>query len=256
MVYYHCIFYEVVEMEANQYFVYLFRVKKTQEVIYVGSCKNISKRLNEHRRAFREPKHELPIHKYMMENNLELFTDVEVVIVEYSSNMTKQKAWDLEAEYYHRYKDTLKNTRPAEIRTGIYAPRSKPVRCLNDGRLFCSIRQAAEHYGIVRNSLMKHLNEGVRLRCELLFEYVGENDEEARRKLYVVRCVEDDKYFQFFTNCARYYGIPKSRFEDAARDGAKRWKCGGRTFERCNDYSERKYTQARGNGENPSGIVT
>lgn len=224
-------------MEAKnlQYFIYLFRVKKTQEVIYVGSTRNIGTRLNEHRRAFREPKHELPIHKYMKKNNLELFADVEVVIVEYLSNVSRQEALEIEAGYYYRYKDTLKNTRPAEIRSGEYATRNKPIRCLTDGQVFYSIRKAAEYYGITRHALMNHLNKGTRLKSELIFEYVKEYDIVARRNLYVVRCVEDDKYFQFFTHCAAYYGIPKWTFESAARDGAKSWKLAGKTFERCND---------------------
>ena len=235
-----------------QYYIYLFRVKKTQEVIYVGSTRNISTRINEHRRAFRELKHELPVHKYMIEKNLKLFTDVEVVIVEYLSGVSKQEALEVEAEYYYRYKDTLKNTRPGEIRSGIYAARNKPVRCLNDGQIFYSIRKAAEYYKITRNALMNHLNKGTRLKSELIFEYVKDDDFVARRNLYVVRCVEDDKYFQFFTHCAAYYGISKWIFEDAARGGAKSWKLNGKTFERCNDYSERKYIQANGNEENPT----
>ena len=223
------------EVKNLQYFIYLFRVKKTQEVIYVGSTRNISMRLNEHRRAFKEPKHELPVHKYMIANGLELFSDVEVVIVECLRGVSKHEALEVEAEYFYRYKDTLKNTRPAELRAGIYAARNKPVRCVNDGQVFYSIRQAAEHYKTTRYSLMNHLNKGTRLKSELVFEYVKDDDVVARRNLYVVRCVEDDKYFQFFTHCARYYGIPKWTFEDAARDGAKSWKLEGKTFERCND---------------------
>ena len=238
-------------MEANQYFIYLFREKKTQKVIYVGSCKNIGRRLNEHRRALREPKRENPIHKYMRENDLKLFDDVEVAIVEYSNNMTRAEALELEAKYYYLYESTVKNKRPAENRTGIYATRNKPVKCLTDGKVFFSVRKAAEYYGVTRHTLMKHLNFGTRLKSELIFEYVDENDFVARRNLYVVRCVEDNKHFQFFTHCAAHYGIPKSTFEGAARDGVQIWKCGGKTFERCNDYLEREYIQANGNGENP-----
>ena len=91
-------------MEAKQYFIYLFRVKKTREVIYVGSTKAIGKRLNEHRRAFREPKHQLPIHIYMKENHLKLFDDVEVCIVEYLSEGTEEQALELEAKYYYNTK--------------------------------------------------------------------------------------------------------------------------------------------------------
>lgn len=224
-------------MKAMQYFIYLFRVKATGDVIYVGSCRKLAERLNEHRRAFREPKHQLPIHKYMIENNLELFKDVEVALVWYSSNVSKEDALKVEEEYFYKYQATVKNTRPAEIRSGVWATRNKPVKCLNDGKVFLSIRQAAEYYGIDRTTIMYHLNKGRKILRGYAFEYVNADDVVERPQMWTMRCVEDNKYFQTISQCAAYYGIKKDTFyqQSSHNRGEKRFTYHGKTFERCND---------------------
>lgn len=225
-------------MEAKQFFIYLFRVKETQEVIYVGSTKAIGARLNEHRRAFKEEKHKLPIHKYMIENGLELFKDVEVVIVEYLNEATKEDALRVEAEYFYKYQDTIKNTRPAEIRGGEYSPRNKAVKCLNDGKEFISIRQAAEFYGVNRVTIMNHLNKGKTINSGLVFEYLNESDR-VPRSIYKIRCVEDNKYFSTLKSCAEEYGMTNSQIHNNLRDSDSFMFC-GKTFERCNDYRKQE----------------
>lgn len=221
-------------MEAKQYFIYLFRVKKTREVIYVGSTKAIGKSLNEHRRAFRELKHQLPIHIYMKENHLKLFDDVEVCIVEYLSEGTEEQALELEAKYYYKYKDTIKNTRPAEIRSGEFSVRNKSVRCLNDGKEFISIRKAAEYYGMNRVTLMYHLNKGTILKSGLVFEYLNQGDI-VERKLYKIYCVEDERYFSTLKSCAETYGMTQQQISNRLRNSNSFMFC-GKHFERCNDY--------------------
>ena len=222
-------------MEANQYYIYLFRVKKTGTVIYVGSCKSIGKRMNEHRRAFRDPSHELPIHRYMKEQGLKLIDDVEVVIVEFLNNTTREKALEVEAQYYFKYKDTVKNTRPAEIRSGVYSSRNKPVRCVNDGKVFISIRKAADYYGVDRSTVMYNLNKGRKLYNGLLFEYVNEKDVVDRKNMIAIKCLDDGKCFQMVSHCAEYYGIPKWKFYDKARTKEGKYTIEGLHFERFND---------------------
>ena len=222
-------------MEANQYYIYLFRVKKTGTVIYVGSCKSVGKRMNEHRRAFREPSRELPIHKYMKANNLKLFDDVEVVIVEFLNNTTKEKALEVEAQYYYKYKDTIKNTRPAEIRSGVYATRNKPVRCVTDGKEFISIRKAAEYYGVDRSTIIYHLNKGRKLYKGLTFEYIQPDDVVKRKDMYAIQCLDDGEKFPMVSQCARHYGIPTWMFYDKARTKEKKYTIEGKHFERFND---------------------
>lgn len=225
-------------MEAKQYFIYLFRVKKTGEVIYVGSTRAIGQRLNEHRRAFSDSKHELPIHTYMKENGLKLFDDVEVCIVEYLPNVSKEKALQVEAEYYFRYKDTLKNVRPAEIRSGEFSSRNKPVKCLNDGKEFISIRNAADYYGVNRVTIMNHLNHGSKIKSGLVFESINPADN-IERSVYVIRCVEDNRYFSTLKSCAAEYGMTSQQIYNRLRNQDCFMFC-GKHFERCNDYRKQK----------------
>ena len=220
-------------MKANQYFIYLFRVKSTGEVIYVGSCIHIAERLNEHRRAFKEPKRVLPIHQYMIDNGLELFRDVEVCIVEYFAETTKEKALEVEADYYYKYRPTLKNCRPAEIRGGEFGTRNKPVICLNDEQSFASVRLAALHYGLNRATLMCHLNKGTILKSGLIFKYAIDS-QNVDRKLYRIMCVEDDKYFGTYKACAENYGFTTEMFSARMRD-KDTFKIGDKTFVKCND---------------------
>lgn len=225
-------------MEANQYFIYLFREKKTGKVIYVGSTKAIGKRLNEHRRAFREEGRMLPIHVYMKEQGLKLFDDVEVCIVEFLQNVSKEDALEVEARYYFKYRDTLKNVRPAEIRNGEYSARNKAVKCLNDEKEFLSIRQAAEYYKLNRTTIMNHLNHGSTIKSGLVFEYINPKDN-IERSIYVIRCIEDDRYFSTIKHCAEEYGITPHQIYNRLRKNDSFMFC-GKHFERCNDYRKQK----------------
>lgn len=225
-------------MKAKQYFIYLFRVKKTGEVIYVGSTKAIGKRLNEHRRGLRETSHQIPIHEYMNQKGLKLFDDVEVSIVEYFEDTPKEKVLEVEAKYYYKYQENLKNTRPAEIRTDEFSPQSKPVKCLNDGKIYASIRKAAEFYGLNRVTIASHLNKGTTLKSGLIFEYIKPEDKVARN-LYKIKCVEDDSYFPSFKSCAEAYGMTESQIYNKMRNKNDFMFC-GKHFERCNDYRNRE----------------
>ena len=222
-------------MEKANYLIYLFRVKESGTVIYVGSTRQIGQRLNEHRRAFREKKHELPIHAYMKANNLELFKDVEVCIVDYLENVSKEKAYELEAEYYYKYRDTVKNTRPAEKRSGEFSPQSKPVKCLNDGKCFVSIREASEYYGLNRVTIMAHLNKGSVLKCGLVFQYMHP-DEQHIPSVYRIYCVEDNRYFSTIKSCAEAYGIKPGFMHQALRRNKEECLLQGKHFRRCRDY--------------------
>ncbi len=217
------------------YYIYLFREKETGNVIYVGSTMYISNRLNEHRRAFREEKHELPIHTYMKGKNLKLFDDVEVCIVKELPNSTKEEVLKVEAEYYFKYKDTVKNTRPAEIRTGVYSTQSKPVICTNDEKTFVSIREASEFYGLNRVTIMNHLNKGSVLKNGLVFRYLNDSDNKIN-PTYRIYCETDDKYFSTFKSCSEAYDIPSYTMYNLMKDNVIEFDFQGRHFRRCNDY--------------------
>lgn len=226
-------------MEAKQYWIYLFRIKKTGEVIYVGSTRAIGQRLNEHRRGLKEEKHRLPIHEYMIQNNLKLYDDVEICLVEFMQNVDKETVLAKEAEYFYRYRDTVKNTRPAEDRTDEFATRNQAVRCLNDGKEFYSLRNAAEYYGLNRATISNHLKKGSRIKKGLVFEYINSTGND-RTDIYVIECVEDKRFFSSFKLCAQEYGMTVAQIYNRMRKGVNEFQFCGKHFRRCNDYPERE----------------
>ena len=77
--------------------IYLFREKKTDKVIYVGSSSRVCKRLGNHIAQLRGDKAMQPIHHYMVDNNLILYKDVEVVLVDFAPD--RESMLELEAKY-------------------------------------------------------------------------------------------------------------------------------------------------------------
>jgi predicted GIY-YIG superfamily endonuclease len=221
-----------VMLKANQFFIYLFRIKGTDEVIYVGSTKSFTNRFNDHRRSMRESERRAPIHKYMIENGLDFGKNIEVVITEFLEDTTKEQALKVEAEYFYKYRETLKNTRPAEDREGEFSVRNKAVKCLNDNKVFISVRKAAEHYKISRYMLSNHLNKGSKMLNGMVFEYI--NHENVDKKIYSVKCIEDEKEFATLKGCADFYRLPYSNFTRELKQNGI-YKRDGKTFATCND---------------------
>ena len=65
----------------------------------------------------------------------------------------KEEMYELEEQYYFKYLDTIKNERPAEIRKGVYNPRRRKVKCLNDGKIFATVTDCAKYYGKGRTTI-------------------------------------------------------------------------------------------------------
>lgn len=126
------------------YLVYLFKEKNSNEVIYVGSSARPAERMKEHIQALNGKKNINNIHKYMIENDLRLYKDVEVIWVDSAEG--KDGMLELEEKYYYKYFDTIKNERPAEDRTGKYNPRKRKVKCLNDGMVFKTVTECSKYY--------------------------------------------------------------------------------------------------------------
>lgn len=135
------------------YLVYLFREKNTGHVIYVGSSARPAERLKEHQQALLGMKKQSSIHQYMNSHNLKLYKDVIVEWVD--SGEDKHEMVDLEEQYYSKYKPDgyLLNDRPGEDRGGHFNPRRRKVTCLNDGKIFSSVLEAAKYYDIPRTSV-------------------------------------------------------------------------------------------------------
>jgi predicted GIY-YIG superfamily endonuclease len=134
------------------YVVYLFREKKTGHIIYVGSSARPAERLKEHQQALDGKKKQALIHRYMLQNNLKLYRDIEVIFCD--SGKDKQEMIKLEEQYYYKYfSSALKNERAGENKHGWYNPKRRPVRCLNDNKEFKTVLECSRFYNIRRQSI-------------------------------------------------------------------------------------------------------
>lgn len=158
------------------YLVYLFKEKKTGEIIYVGSSARPAERMKEHVQAIDgRKKCNMPLYKYINSKGLKLYKDIEVIWVDAAKD--KESMYELEAQYYYKYRDTVKNDRPAEIRNGEFNPKRRKVKCLNDGRVFPTVMGCSQFYGKSRtqiNRVLSHECEYTYINGEpYYFEYVS-----------------------------------------------------------------------------------
>ena len=137
----------------NFYLIYVFKVKKTSQIIYVGSTRTIGARINEHRRSMREKNREQPIHKYLKSNNLKLIMDVEINIIDTAN--TKEEALKKESLYFDEYKKTIANTWRAEEREDEKSPVRCPLKISNKEIYFTSKRDAAAKLRVSRYHIAK-----------------------------------------------------------------------------------------------------
>ena len=138
------------------YVVYLFREKKSGNVIYVGSSARPAERMKEHLQSLNGIKPKMKIHNYMLNNGLKLYRDVEVVWVDCANNKAEMAL--LEEQYYYQYQATLLNDRPGENRYGWYNPKRRAIRCVNDGKVFNTISECGIYYGKARTTIQRTLS--------------------------------------------------------------------------------------------------
>lgn len=158
------------------YIVYLFREKRNGNVIYVGSSARPIVRLKEHKQQLEGMKKPNKIHKYMIKNNLRLYDDVSVEFVKETKN--KQEMLKEEEKFYFLFSETLKNERPADIKTEFYNPRRRKVKCLNDNKIFKTVTECAKYYKkgrtTISNVLIKEKEYTWINDEKYFFEYVNE----------------------------------------------------------------------------------
>ena len=156
----------------NRYYIYLFKIKKTGRVIYVGSTWRIGNRINMHRRSMREPARAQPIHKYLHANNLQLFKDVEIDIVD--TTLGKDNAMKLESKYYKKYKLSSVNVWDANKRSGNNSPIRQPLVTKDGKRTFNSQREAARELGVSRQKVNKMTKDGELIKIAIHSKYRNE----------------------------------------------------------------------------------
>lgn len=178
----------------NRYYIYLFKIKKTGRVIYVGSTWRIGNRINMHRRSMREPDRAQPIHKYLHANNLELIRDVEIDIVD--TVLGKENAMKLESKYYNKYKLSAINVWDADDRSGENSPMNQALRTKDGKRYFKSEREAARKLGVNRYKVIKMVKSGELVRVETKHKYknmtTGETYAYAKQLLHQFDCGMED----------------------------------------------------------------
>lgn len=178
----------------NRYYIYLFKIKKTGRVIYVGSTWRIGNRINMHRRSMREPDRAQPIHKYLHANNLELIRDVEIDIVD--TVLGKENAMKLESKYYNKYKLSAINVWDADDRSGENSPMNQALRTKDGKQYFKSEREAARKLGVNRYKVIKMVKSGELVRVETKHKYknmtTGEIYTYAKQLLHQFDCGMED----------------------------------------------------------------
>lgn len=178
----------------NRYYIYLFKIKKTDRVIYVGSTWRIGNRINMHRRSMREPDRAQPIHKYLHANNLELIRDVEIDIVD--TVLGKENAMKLESKYYNKYKLSAINVWDADDRSGENSPMNQALKTKDGKRYFKSEREAARKLGVNRYKVIKMVKSGELVRVETKHKYknmtTGETYTYAKQLLHQFDCGMED----------------------------------------------------------------
>lgn len=179
---------------GNRYYIYLFKIKKTGRVIYVGSTWRIGNRINMHRRSMREPDRAQPIHKYLHANNLELIRDVEIDIVD--TVLGKENAMKLESKYYNKYKLSAINVWDADDRSGENSPMNQALRTKDGKQYFKSEREAARKLGMNRYKVIKMVKSGELVRVETKHKYknmtTGETYTYAKQLLHQFDCGMED----------------------------------------------------------------
>ena len=139
-------------------FIYLFKEIASSNIIYVGCTRYMGRRLTEHKGAINDPKNYAGIYVYMRENNLKLFEDVEIVIVEYMQD--REKAQLRETALIEQYAATVKNNVKYDTRKYITDPRFLKVQCTNTGTIYPCVKSVMEELNITRYKLDKAMKEG------------------------------------------------------------------------------------------------
>jgi predicted GIY-YIG superfamily endonuclease len=157
------------------FIVYLFKEKKTETVIYVGSSARPAERMKEHIASIKGNKPRNKIQRYMHSNGLELFKDVEVIWIDCAES--RDEMISKEQEYYYKHVNTIMNERPGDNKSGWYNPRRRVIRCVNNGVEYRTVTECAELLNVGRTTLSDVLNNRkphLNVNGEkLLFEYVN-----------------------------------------------------------------------------------
>lgn len=121
----------------------------------------------------------------------------------------------------------------------------KRVVCLNDGRVFDKIKDAARFYKVARTSISAICREKQRTVNNLTFMYlpdpspltedlrVAEFKKKHFEKKKKVLCVEDNRIFSSIKECAAFYGVTETPITECCHKKRKICKRLKKTFSFC-----------------------
>lgn len=87
----------------NKSFIYTILQKSTNEILYVGSTKNIVNRTNQHKANILQKKGNIPLYKYLHQINTS-WEDLHIDIVYENEYINKKHLTSIEAEYIKKLK--------------------------------------------------------------------------------------------------------------------------------------------------------
>lgn len=223
-------------MQEHGYYIYLLQEKTTNNILYVGRTKFPMRRFQEHKKAIKTSS--APLYKYIRENDLKLYDDINVIITEFIPN-DEIVANEREQYYTDLYKDTVLNVYLGDKRDFEYSNLNKPIQCITDGKIYSSIKQVFETYTGVTN-LYSHLQYGTRLKNGLVFRYVDGVDNSD--KVWKIECLDDGQRFSSLKACAEFYNISAQILYHKGADG-KPFTVGtaGRGNKKCHKLNFKKF---------------
>lgn len=200
------------------YYVYILREKASNNVIYVGYTKYPTRRFKEHKESL-DDNHDRKcqdVHQYMKDNNLMLYKDVEISLIDCLE--FEEEAIAREIYYTNYYSSTVKNHLLGNIKDGKYNQHARKIMCLNDGKVFDTVRECSKYYKLREDRISGQLNKTYHnnlfskvINDYIFFVDVEDNINIETRKIqlgfYKVFCVENNKYFRTLKECGGYYNI-------------------------------------------------
>lgn len=161
---------------------YIYAIKENCKIIYIGSTINPKDRFYEHLTEHRCKKMQ-PIHKYLrsIENK-----GISIDIIKTVDFNNRKQLNEIEFSYINKY-NTVNNGFNIDDgkRCGKLNANARRVICTNNGKVFNTVKEACEHYGISITEMSSHLTKkrylngiGKRKVGELLlFEYIDRDND-------------------------------------------------------------------------------
>lgn len=121
----------------------------------------------------------------MISNNLALFEDVEIAIIDTANS--KEEALEKEVFYTEKYRSTLANVWTGEQKEELNSTRRKPLATPDGKQCFSSMREAADYLKVSRQKIYKMVKRGELIEVEISGKYINETTHEVFVSVYQIQ---------------------------------------------------------------------